>query len=99
MGNSTLTMGWIQKSNFTLDDKNDTNTIKNLTAAHHLARIFQQSLSCLYTQWFRSKDNNVSDSLLWYHHLSTSFFTDHLSSSIPHWLPSDFKIANKNLEN
>ena len=45
MGDSTSAMGWIRKSNFKNDDENDTYTIAKLAAAHHLARIVQESLS------------------------------------------------------
>ena len=93
MSNSTSAMRWMRKSNFTNDDKNDTNTIAKLAAARHLARIVQESLSCLFTQWFRSKDKDVLDSLLRYHHLSTSVLTNLFSSSIPNQLPPDFNIA------
>ena len=93
MGDSTSEMGWMQKSNFTNDDKNDTNTIEKLACARHLARIVQESFSRLYTQWFHSKDNDVSDSLLRDHHLSTSVLANLLSSIIPHQLSPDFNIA------
>ena len=93
MGDSTSAMGWMQKSNFTNDDENDTDKIEKLAAAHHLAQIVQESLSCLYTQWFRGKDNDVSDSLSRDHHLSASVLTNLLSSSIPNQLPPDFNIS------
>ena len=93
MGDSTLAMGWMRKSNFTNDNKNDTDTIAKLAAARHLARIVQESLSCLYTQWFRGKDNDVSESLSRDHHLSASVLANFLSSSIPNQLPPDLNIA------
>ena len=82
----------MQQSNFTHDDENDTDTIAKLAAARHLAQIVQESFSCLYTQWFRGKDNDVSDSLSRDHHLSTSILTNPLSYSIPNQIPPDFKI-------
>ena len=93
MGDSTSAMGWMRKSNFTNDDENDTDTISKLAAARHLARIVQESLSCLYTQWFCGEDNNVSEFLSREHHLSASFLTNLLSSSIPNQLPPDLNIA------
>ena len=93
MGDSTSAMGWMRKSNFTHDDENDTDTIAKLAAARHLARIVQESISCLYTQWFRGEDNDVSEYLSRDHHLSTSVLTNLLSSSIPHQIPPDFKIT------
>ena len=86
-------MGWIQKSNFTDYDKNDTNTIAKLAAARHLAQIVQESFSCLYTQWFRGEYNNVYDFLLRDRHLSTSVLTNLVSSFIPHQLPPYFNIS------
>ena len=93
MGDNTSAMGWMRKSNFTNDAKNDTNTIAKLAADHHLAQITQESFSCLYTQWFRGKDNNVLDSLSRDHHLSASVLTNLLYSYIPNQLPPYLKIA------
>ena len=93
MGDSTSAMGWMQKSNITNDDKKDTDTIAKLAAAHHLARIVQDSLSCLYNQLFCGEDNDVSDSLSRYHHSSASVLINLLSSSILNQHPPDFKIA------
>ena len=92
MGDSTSAMGWMQKSNFTNDDENDTDTIAKLATARHLARIVQESFSFLYTQWFHLEDNDVSDSLSRYHHLSTSVLTNLLSSSIPNQPPPQVSI-------
>ena len=93
MGENTSAMRWMRKSNFKNDGENDTYTVEKLTAARHLAQILQDASSCLYTQWFPREDNDVSNSLSRDHHLSTTVLTNLLSSSIPHHLPPNFKIA------
>ena len=93
MGNSTSAMGWMRKSNFQQTDENDTDTTAKLTAARLLARVIQDSKSCLYAQWFPGKDNDVSDSLSRDQHLSIADHTHLLRSSIPNQLPPNFRIS------
>ena len=93
MGNNTPTMEWMRKLNFTNDGENDTDTVTKLTTARHIARISQDASSCLYTQRFPGDDKDVSDSFSRDHHLSTTVLANLLSSSIPHHLPPNFKIA------
>ena len=62
-GDSTTTMGWLQKTNFREEDEDDTDWIAKQAVARKLASIILDLESVLYCQWFCRNQNIVADSL------------------------------------
>ena len=50
MGDSTMTISWFKKSNFTEVDEDDTDKNLKLLASKWLARLVKSSGSCIYSQ-------------------------------------------------
>ncbi len=87
---STSASGWLKKSNFC--DKDD--VFIQLTTARQIATIILESESCLYSQWFPGKFNDVSDACSRDFHLSDIEITNLILSSIPNQVPNGFRISN-----
>ena len=86
-GNSTLAMGWLQKSNF-----NDAQPL-HLSLAHAMANLLMDHDSCLYSQWFPGKDNIVTNLLSQDTHLNDASLLTHLLSHVPKEIPEGFCIC------
>jgi hypothetical protein len=61
--------------------------------AQKLASIVIDAESCLYSQWFPGKQNDVSDASSRYFHLSDFKLTKFILTSVPHQAPNSFKIC------
>jgi hypothetical protein len=83
---STSAAGWLRKSNF--DDRDPL----HLDIAQETAELIMSHDSCLYSQWFHGKLNEVADSLSRDHHLSDTDLLTLLHHNIPEQVPEDFKI-------
>ena len=86
-GNSTLATGWLRKSNF--DDAHPL----HLNLARALANLLMDHDSCLYSQWFPSEENIVTDSLSWDTHLDDTSLLTLLLSHMPKQIPEGFCIC------
>jgi hypothetical protein len=84
---STSTAGWLRKSNF--DDAEPL----HLELARATATMIMSHESCLYSQWFAGKENDVADSLSHDHHLSDAALLALLLSSVPEQVPKDFRLC------
>jgi hypothetical protein len=80
---SSTSAGWLRKSNFANDLKEDI----QLATAKRLATLIINSKCCFYSQWFPGNDNNISDSLSRDFHWSDSHLTGLLSTAFPHQVP------------
>jgi hypothetical protein len=76
----------LQKSNF--DDRDPL----HLDIARETADLIMCHDSCLYSQWFCGKLNEVADSLSRDHHLSDTDLLTVLHCNIPEQVPKDFKF-------
>jgi hypothetical protein len=83
---STSAAGWLRKSNF--DDRDPL----HLDIARETADLIMAQDSCLYSQWFRGKLNEVTDSLSRDDHLSDTDLMTVLHCNMPEQVPEDFKI-------
>ena len=63
MGDSTTALGWIRRSNFRENDKDDNDWRVKQQVAEKLAELVLESNTLLYKQWFQAADNVVADSL------------------------------------
>lgn len=86
---STSAAGRLKKSNFTDSD----NEIVQLSTARKLAHIVMDAESCLYSQWFPGKFNEVSDACSWDFHLSDLELTKLIFTSVPNQVPFGFRIC------
>ena len=93
MGDSTTATGWLRKSNFKEEDEDDEETTAKLVAARHLATLLQDTRACLYAQWFRGEDNDISDSLSRDLHIQTPHLLSLLKSKFPSQVPNNFRIV------
>ena len=93
LGDNTSATGWLRRSNFLEEGEEDHDTTVKLLAARHLASTIQQTDSCLYSQWFPGKDNDISDSLSRDTHLSDKHLTNLLNKCVPHQIPPNFRIS------
>jgi hypothetical protein len=80
---SSTAAGWMKKSNFA--DKEDENV--QLTTARQLGQILIDSQSCLYSQWFPSDENAISEFLSCDFNISTPDLTNLLVSSVLDQVP------------
>lgn len=94
MGDSTTATGWLRKSNFQEENEDDTDTTAKLVAARHLASLIQGAEACLYAQWFKGEDNDVSDSLSRDLHISPPDLLHLLHSFFPSQVPNNFRIVD-----
>jgi len=93
MGDSTTATGWLRKSNFQEDNEDDEETTAKLVAARHLATLIQNAQACLYAQWFKGEDNDISDSLSRDLHISPPALCDLLLLNFPSQVPNNFRIV------
>ncbi|MGH7974512.1 MAG: hypothetical protein ACREBR_03205, partial [bacterium] len=84
---STSTAGWMTKSSF--DEHHQSAPME---VSRHLARLLIHSKSCLYSQWFAGKENNVSDSLSRDFHIPDADIAYLLLSAYPDQLPDGLTI-------
>ena len=84
---STSAAGWLRKSSF-----NDRDPL-HLEVARATASLIMDHHSCLYSQWFQGKLNNVADALSRDHHLSDLDLLTLLYSAVPEQVPEGFKIC------
>ncbi len=85
---STSAASWLKKSNFT-DSREER---VQFYTARKLASIFLDASSCLYSQCFPGKDNEVSYACSRDFHLSDNKLTNLILTSVPHQVPFGFKI-------
>jgi hypothetical protein len=101
MSDSTTSVGWLKKSNFDTDpgENEDGTPIDPVEAQIRMELCRKHALLCLdneiqdFSQWFRGKDNNVTDSLSRDHHLTDEQLTYLLRLKFPEQVPEHFEIV------
>ena len=87
-GDSTSAAGWMHKSNFLVDDEH----LSHIAIARDITDFSITNNSCITTQWFPGKENNVADCLSRDFHLSDFQLTALLRHFHPDQLPPNFVI-------
>ena len=92
MGDSTNAAGWLRKSNFHSEDKDDATTNAKLIAARKHASLHINAKATCYSQWFPGEQNVVSDCLSRDYHIPTEHLTSLLLIAMPEQIPPNFRI-------
>ena len=93
MGDKIASVGWLKRSNFRDNDKNDREWISKQKVARKLAELVLYSNTTVYRQWFRGADNTVADSLSRdTYYLSNSTHEKQFILTAPTQVPENFKI-------
>ena len=90
---STTAAGWLRKSNFPEDDKENEiqMRLKREVSRAHASRMMKNNVKT-YSQWFPGDANDLADSLSRDFHYSDDTLTSLLEKHTPSQVPKDFKI-------
>ncbi len=93
MTDSTTSEGWNKKTNFKEDTEDPIEaTVRIEVARGHAKRLMQYGIKD-YSQWFRGKDNDVSDALSRDDDRSDEDLTNILRTFVPSQVPEHFEIV------
>jgi hypothetical protein len=93
MGDNTASMGWLRRSNFRENNKNDQEWLAKQKIARKLANLILDSNTTIYRQWFPGVENVVADSLSRdAYFLDSETHQNFLYSSVKNQVPQKFKI-------
>ena len=102
MSDSTTSVGWMKKSNFNTDplpDKDGNLVVDPVENEVRTEACRLHALLCLennikdFSQWFRGKENDVSDSLSRDHHIDDKELTNLLQQHFPQQVPEHLEIV------
>jgi hypothetical protein len=93
MTNSTLSEGWLQKSNFIKEGEDPIQAMIQLEVARLHATHYLLNGIRLYSQWFWGTNNNITDALSWDNNRTDNEPTRILRSHCSFQLPHHFKIV------
>ena len=92
MTDSSTAEGWMRKTNFRENDKDQVQTVVRIEAARKFAWDFTEHGIKSYSQWFPGKKNIVADALSRDDNRSDDELTSILHRFAPQQMPNDFEI-------
>ena len=93
MTDSTTSAGWLQKSNFLVNNNDEGQVAARITIARTHARLYMNHQIREYSQWFPGKHNNVADALSRDFYLSDDELTLLILNNFPTQVPHSFHIV------
>jgi hypothetical protein len=93
MTNSTMSAGWLKKTNFSEAAMDPTKSTIHLEIARKHAGLFIHHNTKEYSQWFPGKKNNVANALSWVFDRSDAELTKTLHLHYPSQLPPHFQVV------